>query len=205
MHIEHTDTLRTRFFASIRPDPNSDCILWSRSLANGYGQMRAGDRSSRVVRATHVSWFLKHGTWPEQDMLHRCDNPPCVNPDHLFEGDDMVNHLDAVAKGRVAGARLAYLERAELLALSDTEIRLDEAAALFGVPRHYLIDLRSGRGVRKPRGARRHEVGSRRLTAAEIAAEVGCGVGAIQARIKAGVSGEALLDGKYDSLRLRTK
>jgi hypothetical protein len=48
-----------------------------------------------------VSWLIHYGVIPPgQHVLHRCDNPPCVRPDHLFLGNQGVNNRDMVAKGR---------------------------------------------------------------------------------------------------------
>lgn len=193
-------TLRTRFFASIRLDPESACILWCKSCnEKGYGQIREGRRGSRVRKATHVSWFLKYGVWPADNLLHRCDNPPCVNPDHLLEGTLQDNVADCVAKGRHSTARLTVLERSEVLAYSDVA-SIKEAAAAFGISPTYLAELRRGR-PRKVKTGRRVEIGGRLLTVEEIATEVGCTVATIYARLKRGDTGDRLLLGKHDGLR----
>ena len=78
------------------------CWIWTASLdKRGYGQF--GSRAIRVspLRAHRVAWLLSIGPIPEgMCILHRCDNPACVNPSHLFPGDQKANVQDAMAKGR---------------------------------------------------------------------------------------------------------
>lgn len=93
------------------PDEKSTSILdecweWSGSrTADGYGR--------RNSRYTHrLAWAWSHwdgnGTWQDvlktipkgMHVLHRCDNPPCCNPDHLFLGTQADNNHDSISKGR---------------------------------------------------------------------------------------------------------
>lgn len=64
----------------------------------GYGECSWRSENWPVHRLT---WTLMKGPIPEGKILcHRCDNPPCCNPDHLWPGTDKENHLDKTAKGR---------------------------------------------------------------------------------------------------------
>jgi hypothetical protein len=77
------------------------CWIWTASLdKSGYGQIGTWTIRKSPMRAHRVAWFLTHGYFPKEGVLHKCDNPPCVNPTHLFAGDQKANVRDAIAKGR---------------------------------------------------------------------------------------------------------
>lgn len=91
------------------PEPNRGCWLWLGWCdGDGYGKVNPGVLpGERVVhRIAHVVYV---GPIPEGlSVLHRCDQPCCINPDHLFLGSHVDNMRDMIAKGRrveVKGSR----------------------------------------------------------------------------------------------------
>lgn len=74
------------------------CWEWTAGLCCGYGFFRWKER-----RAHRISWMLHYGDIPNgQWVLHKCDNPKCLRPEHLFLGTIVENNADRDAKGRAA-------------------------------------------------------------------------------------------------------
>ena len=93
-------TIETRFWANVHPEPNTGCWLWSgASNSLGYGMIHVRGQGER--QATHVSLEMHRcAVPPGMFACHRCDTPPCVNPDHLFVGSAADNNDDMRRKGR---------------------------------------------------------------------------------------------------------
>lgn len=151
-----------RFSVFVDTDPRpGGCWLWTAAVdAYGYGQIaRAGGKSP--IKAHRAAWILAHGPISShQHVLHTCDVPRCVNPAHLFLGDQAANMKDAAAKGRLHTARpnsrtlSTEGERVILDAYRACAGRApvglrDHLAAQLGVSPQYVSMI--GRGLRKRR------------------------------------------------------
>ena len=120
--------LLERFNAKFSVDEATGCWPWAASKdAKGYGYIKDSDR--RICKAHRIAYRLFVGEIPAgMFVCHRCDNPPCVNPAHLFLGTLADNNRDREAKGR--GARGSKHSKAKLNEDKVREIRRLHAEGL---------------------------------------------------------------------------
>jgi hypothetical protein len=97
------DRAEARFWSKVRRADGDACWEWQGARrARGYGFF--GRRGYKL--AHRFAWEITSGPIPDgQFVCHRCDNPPCCRPDHLFLGTPADNSADMVAKGRTASPR----------------------------------------------------------------------------------------------------
>jgi hypothetical protein len=136
--------LKDRFLAKVKK--TKDCWLWV-GHSNGYGYGLIW-RDGAAVRAHRVAFELFCGSVSADEVVcHRCDNPKCVNPLHLFKGTRLDNNRDAAAKSRTPSGDRHWATR-----LSDTDIseirnsslRVCDLAAKYGVHQSHISKVRSG-------------------------------------------------------------
>lgn len=86
----------------IMPGMETACWIWTAGKSSdGYGRLYNPGRRSHPLYASRVSWEIHRGPIPAKlRVCHDCDNPPCVNPDHLWVGTHQDNMRDRDAKGR---------------------------------------------------------------------------------------------------------
>lgn len=117
--------------------------------ADGYPRIYARGRGASL--AHRVAWEVAYGPIPEGLLVcHRCDNPVCVRPDHLFLGTAAENSRDMATKNRAARpagernprARLTWAQVREIRAADGPSSRLAER---YGVATTTVTDIRNGR------------------------------------------------------------
>lgn len=93
--------IHLRFWRKVEKSQNG-CMIWVGSTDNhGYGQINQGYGRS-PIKTHRLSWELHNGEIPfGLSVCHKCDNPKCVNPDHLFLGTQKDNMMDCASKGRL--------------------------------------------------------------------------------------------------------
>lgn len=125
------------------------CWIWTGGLVRGYG---AGTYQGRQGYAHRFAWEAEHGPIPAGMLVcHRCDNPPCVRPDHLFLGTNADNMADRNAKGRHShgvsrpGAKLTDAAVLEIRARHLSGDNHPTLSASFGVSLTTISDILNGK------------------------------------------------------------
>lgn len=119
-----SEEIVSKFWAKVRK--SEGCWEWLGGKDfRGYGRFSCGYKT--LIGPHRFSWMIHYGGFPiELNVCHKCDNPSCVRPDHLFLGTQSDNNLDAVAKGRQIGAKkrdTRKLTKEEILQIRKTNQR----------------------------------------------------------------------------------
>ena len=144
-----------RFWSKVARGSADECWPWLGGRGRkGYGVFRDGG----INRSHRVAWELTNGPVEEgQQVLHRCDNPPCCNPAHLFLGDNTVNMADKLAKGRQIHGEAQYnailkaTDIPSIRALLRQGVTEEEIGQRYGVSRGAISNIKRKRSwVRVP-------------------------------------------------------
>ena len=125
-------TMETRFWNKVSKQDNNSCWEWTAALMNGYGWFLINTKTGPKF-AHRVSAFLSgllDNIDSKKHVLHKCDNPKCCNPLHLFTGTNADNVADRVKKGRTK-----FIPKyGELNGMSKlTEIEIHEIRKMYNV------------------------------------------------------------------------
>ncbi len=140
--IQHRKSIPERFWEKVTKSPTG-CWLWQGYISRlGYG-MFMGKHAHRIA------WELTKGPIsPNLDVCHHCDNPPCVNPSHLFLGTASDNLKDSVRKGRLnhSGERNGNAKLTETLIreIRSSVLTIRNLATRFGVSETNISSIQKG-------------------------------------------------------------
>lgn len=141
--------LRERLLAKVDQSAGPDaCWPWLGHIdAKGYGVYKTGGRPQKAHRLVWKIVF-GHALPDDKHLLHRCDNPPCVNPTHLYIGAWQENMQDAIERGQYRlgenrpNAKLTDAQVAEIRELYKLrEWSQQKLADKFGVSQHHVSRL----------------------------------------------------------------
>jgi hypothetical protein len=123
-------SLECQFLTNVRK--TEDCWLWEAGTHKfGYGEFRS---RGVLYRAHRFSYELAFGPiGPGVEVLHTCDNPRCVNPDHLYIGSQADNGRDTAVRDRVGTRKLTPSDVHEIRHLIDRGDSLASIARTYGV------------------------------------------------------------------------
>lgn len=144
-------TLAESIQIKFKIDPQTDCWNWTASKNNkGYGRLRFRNKEQLAHRA---SYEVHIGPIPKGlCVCHRCDNPACINPGHLFVGTSAENSADMVDKGRTSTPNLrgsshgnAKLTEADIVAIRAAKgLTLRQLGEIYGVSGANISYIRRG-------------------------------------------------------------
>ncbi len=143
-------TFEEKFWSRVKKNANEKgCWEWQGTKdKDGYGNIK---RHQKHIRAHRFSWFLTFGEYPNLFLLHSCDNPPCVNPEHLREGEAIENSSDMVTRGRQAkgekhgNAKLKDDDVRAIRGLLEQGKSLAQIGAKFGVTKTTISGIKTGK------------------------------------------------------------
>lgn len=141
------NTIEEKFWSRVALTANPDkCWEWQgKTNKYGYSQVKYKGKY-RYVYA--LAWFLVKGAFSKLNLLHSCDNPKCVNPNHLREGTHQDNMQDMVNRNRQAKgekiwtSKLTTTQVMEIKTLISNRIPLRQIAETFGVTWFCIYDIK---------------------------------------------------------------
>jgi hypothetical protein len=147
LQVQHHGFSEIRRFARWFDRKPGPCFVWKGSKNSGYGQWR--NQAGNIELAHRASWRLFNGPIPKGlHVLHRCDNPPCVNPDHLFLGSQDENLKDMWVKNRARPGKslgekhgMAKLTADQVISIRSSKEPVAALAERYNLSRRAVYDI----------------------------------------------------------------
>lgn len=147
-------SLEERFWSKVKKGESNECWEWQGTRENfGYGFLYKTGRKG-WHKSHRLSWELHFGEIPQgASVCHTCDNPPCVNPKHLWLGTNAENNFDRIAKGRTANhvgeknprAKLKKEDIMKIKELRKTGLSQQKIAGMFSVSQYAISAILLGK------------------------------------------------------------
>lgn len=135
------DSLPSRLLGNIEVGDPAKCWPWrGKRTPDGYGVVKVEGREDYAHR---MVCELASGPLGDRQALHRCDNPPCCNPAHIYPGTPADNIKDMDARGRRGRSYKLSVETVQQIAASKFSWR--KTAAAFGVSKRTVMQIKMGR------------------------------------------------------------
>ncbi len=142
------DKLKQRLANRYIIDPATNCWNWNSIGSNGYGQLTFENKHHQAHRASYLAFV---GVIPKgMFVLHRCDVPSCINPNHLFLGTQSDNIKDMYSKGRFKRKQFrgetspaAKLKEIDVVAIRKSDLNTKTLSELFGVTTRSISQIRA--------------------------------------------------------------
>jgi hypothetical protein len=136
-----------RFNMKTQQGSPNECWPWKgATYQSGYGMVSI---KRKIFRAPRIAYFLQHSVDPGHlCVLHKCDNPKCVNPNHLYAGNSAQNVRDRVERGRSCRGEQhvsAILNTKDVRFILASPLTADVLASTFGVSESTIRSIRARR------------------------------------------------------------
>lgn len=134
-----------RFWSKVRPEVGDACWEWQAARERaGYGVFNPSKAPGKKQSAHRFSWELHYGPIPDgMWVCHRCDNPSCVRPDHLFLGTPRDNYEDMHQKGRHVHGTEHFNSKLDENKVREIREMLSRKVSMYEIAEKYSVTQRS--------------------------------------------------------------
>lgn len=140
--------VKTRFYQKFKK--TNSCWIWTGMMNKDYGSFWFNNKIGAII-ASRASWLIHIGDIPNGKVIcHKCDNPSCVNPDHLFLGSYLDNNRDKIKKSRdkrgskISNSKLNETDIPKIRKMREKGLTYREISEIFGVCQYTIYSIIKG-------------------------------------------------------------